>query len=204
MGGESNPISIPLLRGGAWAAQVEPSRMAAAAAKAVAVGAVAAGRGTRPCVALSARALFQELGFAMAAWHHSVSAVCYPRLGFDCMMGQLVVNMEGVDDVVANDVDIKDTDVARRRRRIRWHKLRSSPRRQWSGRPVAANWEGRQRQRRGSDAKSDKERWQFGEKGGNSTTTQCKRDGGATGEEAMQQPTSTREAQHEERDGGVT
>ena len=38
-------------------------------------GAVAAGQGTRPYVALSARALFQELGVAMAAWHHSASAV---------------------------------------------------------------------------------------------------------------------------------
>jgi hypothetical protein len=70
MGGESNPISIPSPRGGARAAQEEPSRMAAAAAKAVAAKAVAAkavvaGRGTRPCVALSARALFQELGVVM-------------------------------------------------------------------------------------------------------------------------------------------
>ena len=72
MGGESNPISIPSPRGGARVAQEEPSRMAAAAekavaAKAVAAKAVVAGRGTRPCVALSARALFQELGVVMVA-----------------------------------------------------------------------------------------------------------------------------------------
>ena len=72
MGGESNPISIPSPRGGARAAQEEPSRMAAAAEKAVAAKAVeakavVAGRGTRPCVALSARALFQELGVVMVA-----------------------------------------------------------------------------------------------------------------------------------------
>ena len=52
---------------------------AAAAAKVVAAGVVAAGRGTRPCVALRARVLFQELGIAMVAWHHSASAVRYPR-----------------------------------------------------------------------------------------------------------------------------
>jgi len=66
MGGKLNLISIPSPRDGARAVQEEPSRMAAAAAMAVAAGAVAAGRGTRPCVALSARALFQELGVVMA------------------------------------------------------------------------------------------------------------------------------------------
>ena len=106
-------------------------RTAAAAAKVVAAGAVAAGRGTRPCVALSARVLFQELGIAMAAWHHSVSAVRYPYLGLDCTMGQLAVIMGGLDDVVVNDVDINNADVAGRRRRIRWLKLRSSPRQLW-------------------------------------------------------------------------
>jgi len=50
----------------------------------------------------------------------------------------------------------------------------------------------------------DKERRRCGERGGNSTNSRCKRDGGATREEAMQQPTRTREAQREERDGGVT
>ena len=50
----------------------------------------------------------------------------------------------------------------------------------------------------------DKERRRCGERGGNSTNSRCKRDGGATREEAMQQPTSTREAQRKERDGGVT
>jgi hypothetical protein len=69
---------------------------------------------------------------------------------------------------------------------------------------VAANWVGRQRRRQGSDAKRDKERWRCGERGGNLTTSRRKRDGGATREEAMQQPTSTREAQREERDDGVT
>jgi len=34
--------------------------------------------------------------------------------------------------------------------------------------------------------------------------SRCKKDGGATREEAMQQPTSTREAQRKERDGGMT
>jgi len=103
--------------------------MAAAGAKAVAAGAVAvAGRGTRPCVALSARELFQELGVAMAAWHHSALAIRYPHLGLDCTMGQLMVIMGGLDDVVVDDVDINDADVARRRRRIRRLKLRLSPR----------------------------------------------------------------------------
>ena len=67
---------------------------------------------------LSARVLFQELGVAMAAWHHSASAVHYPRLGLDCTMGQLTVIMRGLDDVVVDDIDINDTDVAGRRRTI--------------------------------------------------------------------------------------
>jgi len=74
-------------------------------------------------------------------------------------------------------------------------------------RVAAANWVGRQRQRQGSNAKRDihdKETRQCGERGSNSTNSRCKRDGGATREEAMQQPTSTREAQHKERDGGMT
>jgi hypothetical protein len=50
----------------------------------------------------------------------------------------------------------------------------------------------------------DKETRQCGERGGNSTNSRYKRDGGATRKEAMQQPTSTREAQRKERDGGVT
>ena len=29
----------------------------------------------------------------MVAWHHSASAVRYPRLGLDCTMGQLTVIM---------------------------------------------------------------------------------------------------------------
>ena len=95
MGGKSNPISIPSPQGGARAAQEEPSRTAAAAAKVVAAEAVAAGRGMRPCVALSARVLFQELGVAIVAWHHSALAVRYPRLGLDCTMGQLMVIMRG-------------------------------------------------------------------------------------------------------------
>jgi hypothetical protein len=131
MGGKSNPISIPSPRGGAWAAQEEPMQTAAAAAKVVAAGVVAAGRGTRPCVALRARVLFQELGIAMAAWHHSASAVRYPCLGLDCTMGQLAVIMGGLDDVVVDDVDINDVDVAGRRGRIRRLKLRSSPRQWW-------------------------------------------------------------------------
>ena len=102
-------------------------QMAAAAAKVVAAGAVAVGRGTRPCIALSARVLFQELGIVMVAWHHSASAVHYPGLGLDCMMVQLTVNMGGVDDVVVDDIDINATDVAGKRRKIRWPELRSSP-----------------------------------------------------------------------------
>ena len=85
----------------------------------------------RPCVALSARALFQELGIAMGAWHHSASAANYPRLGLDCTMGQLTVIMGGVDDVVVDDVDINNADVAGRRRRIHRLELRSLPRRRW-------------------------------------------------------------------------
>ena len=42
-------------------------------------------------------------------------------------MGQLTVIMGGLDDVVVNDVDINNVDVAGRRRRIRWLELRSSP-----------------------------------------------------------------------------
>ena len=100
-------------------------------AKVVVAGAVAAGRGTRPCVALSARALFQECGIAMAAWHHCASAIRYPRLGLDCTMGQLTVIMGGLDDVVVDDVNINDADVAGRRRRIRRLELWSSLRRRW-------------------------------------------------------------------------
>jgi len=48
----------------------------------------------------------------------------------------------------------------------------------------------------------DKERRRCGERGGNSTNSQCKRDVGATRKEVMQQPTSP--AQRKERDGGVT
>ena len=101
------------------------------AAKAVAAGTVAPGRGTRPCVALSARVLFQELGVAMAAWHHSASAVRYPCLGLNCTMGQLTVIMGGSDDVVIDDVNINDLDVTGRRRRIRRLKLRSLPQQRW-------------------------------------------------------------------------
>jgi len=90
-------------------------RTAAAAAKAVAVGALAAGRGTRPC----ARMLFQESGITMAAWHHSTLAIRYLRLGLDYTMGQLTVIMGGLDDVVVNDVNINNADEAGRRRRIR-------------------------------------------------------------------------------------
>ena len=85
----------------------------------------------RPCVALSARALFQELGVIMVVWHHSVSAVRYPCLGLDCTMGQLTVIMGGLDDVVVDDVNINNADVVVRRRRIRWLELQSSPERQW-------------------------------------------------------------------------
>jgi hypothetical protein len=127
MGGKSNPISIPSPQGGVRAAQEEPSRTAAAAAKVVAAGAVAVGRGMRPCVALSTWVLFQELGVAIVAWHHSALAVCYPRLGLDCTMGQLMVIMGGLDDVVIDDTNINDADVARRRRRIHRLKLRSLP-----------------------------------------------------------------------------
>ena len=39
--------------------------------------------------------------------------------------------MGELDDVVIDDVDFNDADVAGRRRRIRWLKLRSLPRRRW-------------------------------------------------------------------------
>ena len=67
----------------------------------------------------------------MAAWHHSASTVRYPRLGLDSTMGQLTVIMGVLNDVVIDDVDFNDADVAGRRRRIRRLKLRSSPRRRW-------------------------------------------------------------------------
>jgi len=75
------------------------------------------------------------------------------------------------------------------------------------GRPVAANWVGQERRHRGRNTKRDmhdKERRRCGERGGNSTNSRCKRDGGATRNKALQQPTSTREAQRKERDGGMT
>jgi hypothetical protein len=46
-------------------------------------------------------------------------------------MGLLTVIMGDLDDVVIDDVDFNDADVAGRRRRIRWLKLRSLPRRRW-------------------------------------------------------------------------
>ena len=46
-------------------------------------------------------------------------------------MGQLTVIMGELDDVVIDDVDFNDADVAGRRRRIRRLELRSSPRRRW-------------------------------------------------------------------------
>jgi len=46
-------------------------------------------------------------------------------------MGQLTVIMGGSDDVVVDDVDINNADVAGRRRRIRRLELRSSPRQRW-------------------------------------------------------------------------
>ena len=67
----------------------------------------------------------------MVAWHHSTSAVRYPRLGLDSTMGQLTVIMGELDDVVVNDVDFNDANVAGRRRRIRRLELRSSPQRRW-------------------------------------------------------------------------
>ncbi len=44
-------------------------------------------------------------------------------------MGKLTVIMGEFDDVVVDDVDFNDADVAGRRRRIRRLELRSSPRR---------------------------------------------------------------------------
>jgi hypothetical protein len=103
--------------------------------------------------------LFQELDVAMAEWHHSASAIHYPHLGLDCTMGQLMVIMGGLDDVDVDDIDINDAHVTGRRRKIRWLELWSLPRRNnGGGRSVATNWVGRQRRRRGSDAKHDKER----------------------------------------------
>ena len=60
------------------------------------------------------------------------------------MMGQLTVIMGGLDDVVVDDVDINDTDVAGRRNRIRRLELRSYLCDDGGGRPVAANWVGQQ------------------------------------------------------------
>jgi len=117
-------------------------------------------------------------------------------------MGQLTVIMGGLDDVVIDDVDINNVDVAGKRRRICWLELQSSPQRRW-WQASGGELEERQRRRRGSNAKHDmrdKERRRWGERGGNSTNSRCKGDGGATREEAMQQPTSTREVQCKERD----
>ena len=46
-------------------------------------------------------------------------------------MGQLTVIMGGLDDVVVDDVDINNGDVAGMRRRIRRLELRSSVQRRW-------------------------------------------------------------------------
>jgi len=46
-------------------------------------------------------------------------------------MGQLTVIMGGLDDVIVDDVDINNADVAGRRRRIRQLELQSSPQRWW-------------------------------------------------------------------------
>ena len=46
-------------------------------------------------------------------------------------MGQLTVIMWGLDDVVVDDVNINNTDMAGRRRRIRRLKLRLSLQRRW-------------------------------------------------------------------------
>ncbi len=54
------------------------------------------------------------------------------------------------------------------------------------------------------EAAVQQERWQCGKRGGNSTTSRHERDVGETRDEAMQQPASTREAQCNMRDGGVT
>ena len=50
-------------------------------AKVVVAGAVAAGRGTRPCVALSARALFQECGIGSVASQRVGHLLSPPRIG---------------------------------------------------------------------------------------------------------------------------
>jgi hypothetical protein len=54
------------------------------------------------------------------------------------------------------------------------------------------------------EAAVQQERWQCSKRGGDSTTSRRKRDVGVTRDEAMQQPTITREAQCNMRDGGVT
>ncbi len=46
-------------------------------------------------------------------------------------MGQLTVIIWGLDDVVVDDVDINDADVAGRMKRICRLKLRLSPRQRW-------------------------------------------------------------------------
>ena len=54
------------------------------------------------------------------------------------------------------------------------------------------------------EAAVQQERWWCSKRGGNSTTSQCKRDVGARIDKVMQQPASTREVQWDMRDGGVT
>jgi hypothetical protein len=54
------------------------------------------------------------------------------------------------------------------------------------------------------EAVVQQERWQCGKRGGDSTTSWHERDVGAIRDEAMQQPASTREAQCNMSDGGVT
>jgi len=106
------------------------------------------GRG--PTLPRAPEALFQELGVAMAAWHHTARrpSVIPASDWWTARWGsQLTVIMGGfLDDVAIDDIDVNDADVAGRRRRIRRLELRSSPRRRWwQAPPVAANRVGRQR-----------------------------------------------------------
>jgi hypothetical protein len=54
------------------------------------------------------------------------------------------------------------------------------------------------------EAVVQQERWRCGKRGSDSTTSRRERDVGATRDEAMQQPASTREAQCNMRDSVVT
>ena len=159
-GGKLNPISIPSPRwnpGGAEGAITNSGSGSKGSS-----GGGGSGR-TKPCDALSTRALFQELGVTMAVWHHSALAVRYPRLVLDCTMGQLTVIMGGWMMLSS----MTSTSITRMWPGGGGGSVGSNCGRcrdDGNGRLVAANWVGWQQLRRGSDAKCDKERRHCGER----------------------------------------